>query len=177
MADADFAPSRRNGVAVTITCLLLSACSPEPTPDQKAAQDAHDIAQVEAVQRQTPPPKPIAPLPIVYDDMQKHGLFDSGCAFAPGSSIGAVLLAQDMAAYLKLGGRMVRLAADPGSTRIPPSAWSRYTGKEFAISLTRLAATNEADDNANLRWSGRLTVTDAFEQVVYNEDGQVQCTA
>jgi hypothetical protein len=155
--------------------LVLAACSPEPTVAQKAQQDDRDIAQVEAIQHQKPPPQPIAPLPIMFDDIQKHRLFSAGCAFAPGNSMGAVLLAQDKAGYIKLAGRMIRLASDPGSTRLPPAAWSRYAGKELSASLTRVRNGGEANGSESLRWPGHLTVTDAYEQVVYDEDGRVEC--
>ena len=113
----------------------------------------------------------------MFDDIQKHRLYGAGCAFAPGGSMGAVLVAQDKAGYVKLDGRLTRLASDPGSTRLPPGAWSRYTGKEFTVSLTRVRQDGEGNGNESLRWPGHLTVTDAFEQVVYDEDGQVQCNA
>jgi len=151
---------------------LLAAVGDDPGPAEHKAAEDRAVAQVEAIQKQKPPPQPIAPQPILFADIQKLNLFGAGCAFAPGGSMGAVLLTRDKVAYLKLGERVVRFAADPGSTKLPMGAFSRYTGKEFAASLTRAG---EGGDG--VRFDGRLTVTDPFDQIVYAADGLVQCGA
>lgn len=168
---------RLSRVDAAAAILLLAACQGEPTPQQKAAQDARDIAEVEAIQNQKPPPQRLRPQPIRFDDIQAHRLFDAGCAFAPGGSMGAVLLAQAKAGYIKLDGRIIRLASDPGSAQLPLGAWSRYTGKEFAVSLTKSVGDGEPQGADSLRWPGHLTITDPFDQVIYDEDGSVQCGA
>lgn len=156
---------------------MLAGCGEDAPAADKAAADARAVAQVEAIQTGKPPPRPLMLQPIVFDDIQANRLFDPGCAFAPGGSMGAVLLAQEAAGYVKLGGRIVRLASDPGSTGLPLGAWSHYTGKEFAVRLTKSDGEGQADGAESLRWPARLTVTDPFEQVVYSADGSVQCGA
>ena len=157
--------------------LALAACERDLSPAEKAAEEARDVAQVEAIERQRPPPVPLLPQTIRFDDIQANKLFGAGCAFAPGASMGAVLLAQPKAAYMKLDNRMVRLASDPGSTELPLGAWSRYTGREFAVSLTKSAGGGEPQGAETLRWPGRLTITDPFDQIIYDEDGSVQCSS
>lgn len=164
------------GIMLAGLC-LLGACTPEPTPAEKAAADARAVAEVEAIQKQKPPPRPIMLQPILFDDIQAHNLFGAGCAFAPGGSMGAVLMAQDKVGYLKLRGRIVGLASDPGSTRLPVGAWSNYVGKEFAVRLTRADRVAAPEGAESLRWPGHLTVTDAYDQAVYDEDGSVQCSS
>ena len=156
-----------------VLLLLLAACSPEKSAAEKRAEDDRAIAQVNAAQQFKPPPKPIEPQPILFGDIQKYDLFGAGCAFAPGDSMGAVLLTRDKVAYLLLDGRPVRFASDPGSTKLPLGTFSRYVGKERALSLTR---TDDAAGEAT-RWAGHLVVTDPYDQVVYEADGRVQCGA
>ena len=153
--------------------LLLAACAPQKSAAEKRAEDDRAIAQVNAAQAVKPPPTPIEPQPILFADIQKYDLFGAGCAFAPGNSMGAVLLTRAKLAYLMLDGRPVSFASDPGSTKLPLDTVSRYVGKEMALSLTRAA--DVAPDAT--RWSGHLVVTDPFDQVVYTADGQVQCAA
>ena len=158
---------------ITAAVLLLAACTPQKSAAEKRAQEDRAIAQVKAAQSVKPPPAPITPQPILFADIQKHDLFGAGCAFAPGNSMGAVLLTRAKIAYLLLGGHPVGFASDPGSAKLPLDTVSRYVGKEMALSLTR-AADVAADAT---RWTGHLVVTDPFDRVVYEADGQVQCAA
>lgn len=152
---------------------LLAGCGENKSAAEKRAGDDHAIAQVNAAQAVKPPPKPIEPQPILFGVIQKYDLFGAGCAFAPGDSMGAVLLTRSKAATMLLDGRPVRFASDPGSTKLPLDTFSRYVGKELALSLTRSGAgAGEA-----IRWAGHLVVTDPYDQVVYEADGQVQCGA
>ncbi len=153
--------------------LFLAACAPEPTAAERRAADDRAIAQVNAAQTAKPPPQMIAPQAILFGDIQKYDLFGAGCAFAPGDSMGAVLLTRNKTAYIKIEDGLFRFASDPGSAKLPLDTFSRYVGKEMALSLTR------ADGGAGeaARWAGHLVVTDAFDQVIYEADGQVQCGA
>ena len=157
------------------TLALLAACASEPTPAEKAAQDARDIAEVEAVQKIKPPPQRLAPEAILFPDIQEHDLFGAGCAFAPQGSMGAVMLSREKLAWMKLEGRLVRFASDPGSAKMPLGTWSRYAGKEWAIALTRTEGDGEASGSESRQWPGRLVVTDAFGQTVFDSAGLVQC--
>ena len=161
-------------IAVALGVLILVAgCGEKKSAAEKRAEDDRAIAQVNAAQAVKPPPKPIDPQPILFGDIQKFDLFGAGCAFAPGDSMGAVLLTRDKVAYLLIDDRPLRFASDPGSAKLPLDTYSRYVGKEMALSLTR--ATGAADEAT--RWAGHLVVTDPLDQVIYEADGQVQCGA
>ena len=153
--------------------LALAACSPDPDSAAQKAADDRAIAQVEAAQKVKPPPRAINPHPILFAEIQKYNLFGPGCAFAPGDSIGAVLLTREKAAFMNLSDGMVRFASDPGSAELPFATRSRYVGKAMALSLTRTADAGQD----TLRWPARLVVTDAFDQPIYEADGLVQCGA
>ena len=162
----------RCGASLAFSLLLLAACAPGQTPAEKRAEEDRAIAQVNAAQNAKPPPQMIAPQPILFADIQQHKLFGAGCAFAPGNSMGAVLLTRAKVAYMLIDGRAVRLASDPGSAKLPLDTVSRYVGKELALSLTR-----SGEAAGETRWSGHLVVTDPYDQVIYEADGQVQCGA
>ena len=153
--------------------ILVAGCGEKKSAAEKRAEDDRAIAQVNAAQEIKPPPKPIDPQPILFADIQKFDLFGAGCAFAPGNSMGAVLLTRAKVATLLLDGRPLRFASDPGSVKLPLDTFSRYVSKELALSLTRTGdETGEAT-----RWAGHLVVTDPYDQVVYEADGLVQCGA
>lgn len=159
---------------IAIGAALLGACSQGGGGD--AAQDARDIAMVEAAQKAKPPARPIAPEPILFFDITKHKLYGAGCNFVPdGGGMGAVLLAQADRAIMKLGGDIVTLASDTGSTKLPQGSWSRYSGKAFAVSLTETDGGQRTRNGVVEAFTGHLVVTDPHDQVIYDARGNVQC--
>ncbi len=156
---------------IPLIFLALSACSAE-----KEQTDAEAVAAVEAAQAMKPPVEPIAPQAILYPDISKNKLHGTGCAFvADGGGIGAVLLAQDKRGVLKINGEIRILAPDTGSAKLPKGSWSRYTGKEYALTLTATGPVEAVGINEH--FDGKLVITDAFERPVYDATGDVQCKA
>lgn len=153
---------------ISLALLGLSGCS------EKAPTDAEAIAAVEAAQDGKPPVKPLDLQPIHYPDIKQHKLHGTGCAFvAEGGGLGAVLLAQDKRGVIKLNDEVVILAADAGSAKMPKGAWSRYTGKANALTLTAIGPITPvggADE-----FDGKVVITDAFERPVYQANGHAQC--
>ena len=135
----------RAGLAIAAGVMALAACSPDPNSAAQKAADDRAVAQVEAIQRQKPPPRAINPQPILFADIQKFNLFGAGCAFAPGDSMGAVLLTRAKAGFIKLGDGMVRFAADPGSAALPLDPRAHYVGKAMSLSLTRSDTSGDDD--------------------------------
>lgn len=165
-----FATSSRFPFAALIAVLSLSACN-RPSPDEREAADAQDVAAVEAANKRLPPAKPLTPQPILFPDIRAASLYGPGCAFvAQGGGLGAIVMTQAKRAAIKPAEEVVILAADPGSTQMPNGTWSHYVGKEHALTLTRQS---ECSDASN--WTGKLVITDARDQVVYEATGLVQC--
>jgi hypothetical protein len=165
----------RGGIAIAL--VLLAACAPHKSAAEKRAEEDRAIAQVNAAQSAKPPVTKIAPQPILFADIQKYDLFGAGCAFAPGGSMGAVLLTRAKSGTMKIADKMVRFASDPGSTKLPLDTVSRYVGKEMALSLTHTDSPGTRASDELIRWPGHLVVTDPFDRVVYEADGQVECGA
>lgn len=155
-------------VRSALICLCLAGC------EEKAPTDAEAIAAVEAAQDIKPPVQPMAPQPILYPDITRYKLHGTGCAFvADGGGIGAVLLAQDKRGVIKVEDTVIVLAPDTGSTRMPLGSWSRYTGKENALTLTAFGPITPL--GSGQQFKGKLVITDAFERPVYEASGDVQC--
>lgn len=148
---------------------LLAGCKESEQTDEQA------IAAVNAAQDAKPPLQPVDPQAILYPDITQNKLHGTGCAFvADGGGMGAVLLAQADRAYIKLEGKIVALASDAGSAKMPKGSWSRYTGKEYGLTIKAdgPAPTSDAE-----RFDGTLVVTDPFERPVYQARGNFQCRA
>lgn len=154
--------------------LFLAACFGQG--EDKAAQDARDIAAVKAAQNAKPPAKPITPQPIVYFDIVSNKFYGSGCNFvAVDGGMGAALLAQEERGIIKLYDKPVVLAADKGSTKLPQGAWSHYVGKEYALTLTKIEGGKATRNGLVDMFDAQLTITDPHDQVVYNSKGTAQC--
>ncbi|BEV00810.1 hypothetical protein [Novosphingobium olei] len=151
--------------------LALAACSSKPKESDEQA-----IAQVQAAQDAKPPARMIDPQPIGYFEIRDNKLIAAGCNFvADGGGMGATALAQGERAAIKLDGHIVVLAADKGSARLPQEAWSHYSGKEYSLRLTRIDGGKHVVNGAVEMFDAQLTVTDPYDQVVYNSKGTAQC--
>ena len=157
--------------------LLLVACGgPEPTPEELAAREEADIAAVE--QAQDIPPRPVDLQAIGYPDIEKHDLFGASCAFAPkGGGLGALVLAMEQAAFIKVDGRIERLAPDPGSPELPLGARGRYDGKVYSLILDIADGEGEQEGIETINFPARLIVRNERDQVVYEASGVAQCGA
>lgn len=155
---------------MSLAILALGACSgKEPT-------DAEAIAAVNAAQDGKPPVRPLDLQPILYPDIKQNKLHGTGCAFvADGGGLGAVFLAQDKRGVIKHGDHVLVLAPDVGSATMPKSSFSRYTGKENAVTLTAVGPVKPVGTTEQFK--GKMVVTDAFERPVYEATGDVQCKA
>ena len=155
--------------ALMILCVFsLAAC------EEKEPTDAQAIAAVNAAQDIKAPAEALVLQPILSSDITKNKLHGTGCAFvAEGGGIGAVLLAQDKRGVIKVENTLIILAPDTGSAKMPMGSWSRYTGKENALTL--LAIGPIAPLGTGKQFKGKLVITDEHERPVYQASGDVQC--
>lgn len=134
---------------------LLAACSQEKGTDEEA------IAA-------------IAPQAILYPDISGNKLFGAGCAFvASGGGMGAVLMAFEDRAAIKLDGKIVMLASDAASAKLPDGAWTRYAGNEYGLTLKGTGPV-QALGGVN-KLPGKMVVTDSSGRPVYEASGDIQC--
>lgn len=157
-----------------IAALLLAGCGREVTPEEQALQDERDIAQVEKANDAMGPLKPITPEPILYPDIERHDLFGEACNYAPGTSLGARVVAREADAFMKIDGEIVRFAADPGSRELPQRTRSLYAAKEYSLRLA-LEGAGEPSGQGSTNYEGSVTVFDSHGRVVYEGTGLAQC--
>jgi hypothetical protein len=162
--------------AYLLPLFVLVACGDGMTDAEKEAKEERDVAFVEGLEGRDPPPEPIDPQVIGAPDIEEYKLFGATCAFAPGDGIGAVVLAMDDTAWLKLEGRMVRLAADKGGKSLPMGTWEDYDGKEYSLRLTVDRAAAKEGGVEAVNYPATLAVRDAYDQLVFGSKGTVQCS-
>ena len=156
---------------LAVPLVWLAACHKAPQQSDDAA-----IAQVEAAQKERAPAREITPQVIDFFDISKGKLTGSGCNFVPDNGgMGAVLLAQEDRGIIKLDGQIVVLAADKGSAKLPQHGWSHYTGREWALTLTRIDDGKAKAMGVIDSFDGQLVISDADSRPVYTAKGNVQC--
>lgn len=148
--------------------LLAAACGQEQTPAEKAAADARDVAMVEAAQKVRPPVQRLGPQPIAQADVDRYNLGGPGCAFTPKAGGGPILLTGEERGVVKIGDRLVVLAADSGSGVFPKNTHEKYAGRGAWIQLTR-------GEGPEANMPGSMTVRDRFERVIYFSAGNLTC--
>ena len=161
----------RNRNIALAALALLAACQ-RTTPAEKAAQDARDVAQVEAVQKLQPPAQPIVPEPMNAASRAMFNLAEAGCDFLPAvrQSDDPVFIAGQVKALLLVRGQPVILAVDSGSPALGFGVHERFTGRENWAQLTKGPASA-----SSARAPGSLTIRDRFERIVYFSAGELTC--
>lgn len=158
--------------------LALVGCSQEPDPAEKAAEDKKVVEMVRAVNSAPPPIEEVIPDAILYPDIEKEDLFGKSCAYAPGTSMGARVIARETDAYMKIDGKMERFAADPGARELESQTRSLYNGRSYSL---RLEIEGEGTDDPNAsestQYQGTIWLRDRWDRNVYVGSGTVSCGA
>ncbi|MFT4027326.1 MAG: hypothetical protein QM676_11065 [Novosphingobium sp.] len=159
-----------------LAVLALAACD-KPTPAEKAADDARDIAMVEAAQHNYGPPVALDPSPITLADRERARLIGAGCSFEAEGQSDPVLIAQPKHAVMKLGRELTAFASDNGSTQLPLGTWAHYVGKEGSLRINKAAGEGGLGGQGGVEWQATLTVTDQHDRTVYSSPGRLRCGA
>lgn len=165
----------KQGVALGIAVLALSACGKELTPEEQERQDARDVAMVEKVNKAPPPMQEVTPDPILEGDRERYAIKHGGCSFSPGFSLSERVVALPVIAYVKLENEMQRFAADVGSAELPAGTRAQYFGKAYSLQLS--VTQDKDEDGKPAEPEGSVTLRDAQGRVVYSGTGTVHCEA
>jgi hypothetical protein len=148
--------------------ILLAACGKSETPEEKALRDARDVLMVENAQRQHAPPQPIVLEAIPAKEQAMMPPEGKGCRFllneAPGGD--PVALFGQVTGHIRVDGRVLSLAPDTGSSKVPGGAWTKYVGKTHLVRLT-----------ANAGGASWVEVVDPYDRRVYFAPGTLRCAA
>lgn len=145
--------------------------------EEQDRQDAADVAVVDAAQKAQPPLQPIVPQAITFADIEANDLFGAGCYLLTGNDDAMVFLGDDVRGAMKLDGKIVTFAADAGSTRLPYSAYQRYTSTAYSAEFSVPEGEPQSTGLETSRWPGSVTIRDAFERPVYEGKGMLECGA
>lgn len=177
----------RQGLAI-VGALLLAGCDDGLSPEEQAAADERDIELVEQANNAMPPLRQVTPEPILLPDIERYDLLGEACSYAPGTSLGARVIAREADAFMKIGDEIERFAADPGSRELPMHTRSVYNSKDYSLVLGLRKAPNPGDTTepaeeaaaadpltAEGNYEGSVTLRDAYGRVVYEGVGLAQC--
>jgi len=155
--------------------LFLAGCGSEASPDDRTAADDRAVAMVEAANKAAPPVQLVTPEPILLPDIERYDLLGETCSYAPGTSLGARVIAREADAFMKIDGDIERFAADPGSRELPMHTRSVYNSKGYSLVLSLKEDTGE--DEQRTSYEGSVTLRDAYGRIVYEGVGEAQCSA
>lgn len=160
--------------AIVVLAFVCVACSPEVSVEEQNMLDQQAIAMVEEANDVAPPQEEITPEPILYPDIERHDIYGASCAYAPGTSLGARVIARPADAFMKIDGEIMRFAADPGARELPLETRSLYNGREHSLRL-EIAGEGAKSGAQTLEYEGTISLRDRWDRVIYNGSGTVQC--
>lgn len=155
----------------------LSACGDDVSSFEQQEADAQAVAMVEEANSTQPPLEEMVPEPITETDMQAEEMGGERCTYSPGMNHGVLVVARQVDAYMKIEGRLVRFAADPGARQLPFETRTLYNGRQFSLRLTMPEREAEGTEAvAGTEFEGDIALFDQWDRMVYSGSGPVTCT-
>lgn len=133
--------------------LLLAACSSTDKPPPTSTLDAQ---------------------PITYMDIEAAKLTGPSCNYAAGKSMGAVVMAMNDAAVMKIGGALKRFTLDPQCDKVEKGTGSRYVAPGYVLELA-VDKPSRSERGGTVAFQGSVTLSDGQGRVLYSTAGDVQC--
>ena len=166
---------------------LLAGCGDGLSPEEQAAADERDVAMVEAANEAVEPLRQVTPEAILLPDIERYDLLGEACSYAPGTSLGARVIAREADAFMKIDGEIERFAADPGARELPMHTRSVYNSNDYSLVLALMDGAGEAQGetaaeaavaatDGRMNYEGSVTLRDAHGRVVYEGIGLAQCS-
>jgi hypothetical protein len=113
--------------------------------------------------------------PITYMDIESAKLTGPSCNYAAGKSMGAVVMAMDDAAVMKIGGALKRFTLDPQCDKLEKGTGSRYVAPGYVLDLA-VKRERRSEQGGKVGFSGSVRLSDGQGRVLYSTDGDVQCS-
>ena len=107
-------------------------------------------------------------------DIEAAKLTGPSCNYASGKSMGAVVMAMDDAAVMKIGGALKRFTLDPQCDKIERGTGSRYVAPGYVLDLA-VKKESRSEQAGKVGFQGSVRLSDGNGRVVYATEGDVQC--
>ena len=111
--------------------------------------------------------------PITYLDIEAAKLTGPSCNYAAGHSMGAVVMAMNDRAVMKIGGALKRFTLDPQCDKIGKTG-SRYVAPGYVLDLA-VKKESRSEHAGTVGFAGSVRLSDGNGRVVYAAEGDVQC--
>jgi hypothetical protein len=113
--------------------------------------------------------------PITYMDIESAKLTGPSCNYASGHSMGAVVMAMNGEAVMKLGGALKRFTLDPQCDKLEKSTGSRYVAPGYILDLA-VKSESRREQAGTVGFQGSVRLSDGNGRVLYATEGDVQCS-
>ncbi len=160
--------------AACVLVVALAACGDSLSPEEQAERDREAVAMVEEANAVEPAINEVVPEPILYPDIERHDIYGASCAYAPGTNLGARVIARQADAFMKVDGEIIRFAADPGARELPYGTRSLYNGREYSLRL-EIAGEGVQTGEEVMEYEGTVSLRDRYDRVIYTGTGAAQC--
>lgn len=166
-------------LVILLAGLATASCGDAISDVERADEDRAVVETVRSANDTAPPLIEVVPEPILYPDIEANDLFGLACSYAPGTSMGARVIAREVDAYVKIDDNLLRFAADPGSRELPAGTRSLYNGREYSMRLEIDAeqAGEEVGEGGGALYEGTVWLRDRWDRVIYQGTGAVNCGA
>jgi hypothetical protein len=116
----------------------------------------------------------IVPQAITYRDIEANDLSGAGCAYASGTSMAPIVLANADQAAMKIGGQIQRFVVDSESEGAVLGSRTRYLAEDRVLYLTVEGEGTPARDET-VNFTGSVRLLDGAGAELYATTGTVQC--
>jgi hypothetical protein len=111
---------------------------------------------------------------ITYMDIETAKLTGPSCNYAAGKSMGAVVMAMNDRAVMKIGGALKRFTLDPQCDKLEKGTGSRYVAPGYVLDLA-VNKESRREHAGTIGFAGSVKLSDDKGRVLYATEGDVQC--
>ena len=133
------------------------------------------LAACGSAEKQPPATPTLDAQPITYLDIETAKLTGPSCNYAAGKSMGAVVMAMNDAAVMKIGGALKRFTLDPQCDKLEKGTGSRYVAPGYVLDLA-VNKESRSEQAGKVGFAGSVKLSDDKGWLLYSASGDVQCS-
>ena len=162
---------------IAAAAMMLTSCSSEPE-ELSDADQARVVESVRDANNAKPGIVEVTPEPILSADIERWDLYGQSCAYAPGTSLSARVIAREGDAFMKIDNELMRFASDAGSREMPMHTRSVYNGRMYSLRLEITENGQQVGEKLGAgTYESTIWLRDRWNRVVYQGSGTVTCEA